>query len=78
MVAELADALALGASVRKDVWVRLPPMAPFVGQAGAPALGAGIRKDVRVRVSPSAPKFDNPRKAGLADFDEERREVYPE
>lgn len=29
MVAELEDALALGASVRKDVWVRLPPMAPF-------------------------------------------------
>lgn len=29
MVAELEDALALGASVRKDLWVRLPPMAPF-------------------------------------------------
>jgi hypothetical protein len=27
-VAELADALALGASVRKDVGVRVPPLAP--------------------------------------------------
>ena len=28
MVAELADAPALGAGIRKDVWVRLPPTAP--------------------------------------------------
>ena len=27
-VAELADALASGASVRKDVWVQVPPSAP--------------------------------------------------
>ena len=28
-VAELADALASGASVRKDVWVQVPPSAPL-------------------------------------------------
>ena len=27
-MAELADALASGASVRKDVWVQVPPSAP--------------------------------------------------
>ena len=29
-VAELADALALGASGRKVVWVQVPPSAPWI------------------------------------------------
>ncbi len=30
LVAELADALASRANIRKDVWVRVPPRPPFV------------------------------------------------
>lgn len=58
MMAELADALALGASVRKDVQVQVLLMAPMIiVQAGTPALEAGIRKEWRFKPSPRHQKL---------------------